>query len=321
MDVMEVTEFGPPNVFAKVERPDLTPDPGEVVVDVAAVHVLWVETAVRRGDGRGWFPLEPPYVPGTGVAGTVRAAGAGVRFSAGQRVVAHTGLDGGYATQVRVGVDRVVAVPDEVGLTDAAALVHDLPTALSLFDRLAVGADDSVLVVGASGGLGLTSVQLARRRGARVVALAREPAKITRIRALGPDAVVDTAQPGWPDEVRRALPDGADVVLDNVGGVIGAAAVPLLADDGRWSAHGTPGGGFSTIDPAEVTARRLTVFGIGDVQFPPAERTRLLAAGLDAAARGEVVPVVGQTFPLARAADAHAAIEARTVFGATLLLP
>lgn len=320
MKVMEVVEFGPPGVFRVAERPDPEPGPGEVVVDAAATHVLWVETAVRRGDARAWFPLSPPYVPGTGLAGTVRQVGTGAGLQVGDRVVAHTGLEGAYATQVRVPTDRVVPVPDTMSLTDAAALVHDLPTALSLFERLTVGADDTVLVVGASGGLGLVSIQLARRRGARVVAIARDPAKIARIRALEPDAVVDADQLDWLDTARRAFPAGVSVGLDNVGGSLGASAVSLLADGGRWSAHGSPGGGFTAISADERARRGLTVSGIGDVRFPPAERTRLLAAGLNAAARGEVKPVIGQTFALTDAAAAHAAVEARTVFGATLLL-
>ena len=312
---MTVREFGPPEVLELTEQPDPVPGPGEVLIDVAAVHVLWVETAVRRGDGRGWFPLQPPYVPGTGVAGTERGTG--------RRVVAHTGLSGAYADTLVVPETQVVAIPDEVTFETAAALVHDATTALALFDALAVGPQDRVLVVGASGGLGLVSLQLARARAASVVALARDvppTAKVDRIRQLGFD-VVDTGAAGWLEDARVLLPQGATVVLDNVGGELGHAAVPLVADGGRWSAHGTPGGSFTTIDPAEAERRGLSVLGIGDAQFDTTRRMQLIAAGLEAAARGELEAIVGQTFPLEKAADAHRAIESRQVFGATLLLP
>jgi NADPH2:quinone reductase len=251
-------------------------------------------------------------VPGTGVVGIERGTG--------RRVAAHTGLSGGYADRVVVPAARVTVVPDGVTDQEAAALVHDATTALALFDVVGVGRDDVVLVVGASGGLGLVSLQLARARARQVVALARDARKVSRIRELG-FAVVDTGEDGWLDQARALLPDGADVVLDNVGGPLGAASVPLVADGGRWSAHGTPGGSFTAIDPAEVARRGLSVRGIGDAQLDTARRMRLMGEGLEAAARGELAPVVGQAFPLERAAAAHRAIEERRVFGATLLVP
>jgi NADPH:quinone reductase len=321
MRATRVSEFGPPDVLELVEIDDPTPGAGEVLVDIRATHVVWVDTAIRSGAGRDWFPLRPPYVPGKGVAGTVAAAGPDLPASwPGRRVVAHTGLSGGYADRVVVPVEQVVPVPERVSLEAAAALVHDATTALALFDALRVGPDDAVLVVGASGGLGLVSAQLARRRARDVLALARDQAKIARIRDATGVRVVDTERPDWLAEARASLPRGADVVLDNVGGPLGAAAVELLADGGRWSSHGTPGGSFTAIEAAEAARRGITLLGIGDAQFDTPRRMELIAAGLDAAARGELTPVIGQTFPLAKAADVHAAVEARTVFGSTLLV-
>jgi NADPH2:quinone reductase len=149
-----VREFGAPEELQIVETPDPEPGPDEVMVDIKAAHVLWVETAVRRGLGKDWFPLSPPYTPGTGVAGVER----GTR----RRVVAHTGAGGGYAERVTVPRSHVVELPPEVGFEDAAALVHDATTALALFEALEIAPKDAVLVVGASGGLGLVCLQLAR---------------------------------------------------------------------------------------------------------------------------------------------------------------
>lgn len=306
-----VRKFGPPEVLEIVEGLEPVPGPDEVV-DIEAAHVLWVETAVRGGLGKDWFPLVPPYTPGTGVAG--------IEAGTGRRVVAHTGLGGGYADRVVVPRDQVVALPDGVSFEEAAALVHDATTAQALFDALEVGAGDSVLVIGASGGLGLVSLQLARLRAKRVVALARDRVKIARIKALG-FRVVDTEQEGWLDRVRGELPHGADVVLDNVGGALGEAAVMLLADGGRWSAHGTPGGRFTSIDEEQLSKRGQRMVELGAAQLPLERRMRLIAQGMDLAARRDLRMVVGQTFPLHRAADAHAAIEDRTVFGATILIP
>jgi NADPH2:quinone reductase len=316
-----VKEYGPPEVLRTVELPDPVPGPAAALVEVAAADVLWVETAVRRGEGRDWFPLRPPYVPGNGVAGMVTAVGDGVdRGWLGRTVAGHTGNQGGYAQRAAVPVERLVPVPDGVSVEQAAALLHDGPTALALFDHLRAGAGDAVLVLGASGGLGLLSVQLARRRADRVVAVARDPAKIARIRELGPDAVVDSDGPDWIADARAALPvKGADVVLDNIGGPLGRAALDLVAPGGRHSAHGTPAGRFAAVDAAEARQRGITSSGIEAVQMPPDRLTDYFRRALAAAADGTLRPVIGQTFPLDRAADAHAAIEARTVFGKTLL--
>jgi NADPH2:quinone reductase len=197
-------------------------------------------------------------------------------------------------------------------------LLHDGQTAIALFDRLPVGADDAVLVLGASGGLGLLCVQLARSRARRVVAVARDTRKLERIRALGPDAVIDSEAGDWVAAARDALGETADVVLDNVGSEFGAAATSLLADNGRYSAHGTPSGAFAHIE-TDVPGARVT--GIDLVQLDPEARQHYTSAALAAATGGELAPIIGQTFPLEQAAAAHAAIEARTVFGKTLLLP
>lgn len=304
------------------EAPDPVAEAGEVVIDVAAADVLWVETMIRQGDGGEYFDVTPPYVPGGAVAGRVRAVGQGVDPGwIGREVVARTGERGGYAEQVTVRGDRLLAVPDDLGLHEAAALLHDGPTALALAEGTAIGNGDRVLVVGASGGLGIVSVQVARARGARVVAVGRDERKLARIRQLGADAVIDSEVPDWVERARIALGgEGADVILDNIGGRIGEAAFALMASGGRFSAHGTPSGQFAAIDPAEAERRGITVRGIADLQLTDADLRRLTELALAEAAAGRIEPIVGQTFALARAADAHAAIEDRAVFGKTLLL-
>jgi NADPH:quinone reductase len=321
MQVAMVTAFGGPEVLVPGEVPDPVAGRGQAVIDVAVADVLWVETMIRRGAGGNYFTMRPPYVPGNGVAGRVRAVGAGVDPAwTGRDVVAHTGGLGGYAQQLVVAAEALCAVPDGVGLQQAAAVVADGATALSLFEGNAIQSGESVLVVGASGGLGIVSVQLARARGARVVAVARDARKLARIREIGADAVIDSEAPDWVEQARAALNGtGADVVLDNVGGEVGRAAFGAIAPGGRFSAHGTPSGQFAPIDPAEAERRGVTLRGIRDVQHRDGERARRTEQALAEVAAGHIRPEIGQTFPLARAADAHAAIEARTVFGKTLL--
>jgi NADPH2:quinone reductase len=132
--------------------------------------------------------------------------------------------------------------------------------------------------------------------------------------------VIDTERDDWADEVRADLPRGADVVLDNVGGALGRSVVPLLADGGRWSAHGTPGGSFTSIDEEQLVRHGQRLIRLTAAQLPLDRRMRLIAHGMELAAHGDLRMIVGQTFALDRAADAHTAIEGRTVFGATVLV-
>jgi len=315
-----VTRFGGAEVFAVAERPDPIPGRGEVVIDVEVADTLWLETHIRSGAGQDFWPSRPPYVPGNGVAGRVAQVGDGVDPTlSGTRVVAHTGNEGGYADRIVVPADGVSIVPDGLDLSVAAALLHDGPTALALFDITKVGRDDTLVVVGASGGLGILSLQLGQMRAATTVAVVRG-AKLERIRELGPDVVVDSDQPDWIEQIQAALPEaGADVVLDNIGGALGEASFGLVAAGGRFSAHGTPSGRFAQIDRQAAQRDGITVTGIEAVQMSPVDLKRYTELALREAAAGVIAPVIGQTFPLAEAHAAHAAIEARHVFGKTLL--
>ncbi|HEY1917282.1 MAG TPA: zinc-binding dehydrogenase [Streptosporangiaceae bacterium] len=320
MQTATVTKFGGPEVFELVHRPDPVPGPGQVVIAVAVADTLWLETMVRSGAGQDYWPMRPPYVPGNGVAGAVLATGAGVDPAlTGRRVVAHTGNEGGYADRAVVAAADLSGIPDQLDFRTAAALLHDGPTVLALFDVTKAGPEDAVLVAGASGGLGLLSVQLARARCGRVVALARAP-KLERVAELGPYAVIDSSAPDWLDQARAALPKtGADVVLDNIGGDLGEASYALTAPGGRFSAHGTPSGRFAQLDRDAARRDGRTVTGIEAVQMAPDVLKRYTEQALALAAAGAITPVIGQVFPLERAADAHTAIEARTTFGKTLL--
>jgi NADPH2:quinone reductase len=316
-----VTRFGGPEVLSVREHPDPRPQAGDLLVEVAVADVLFLETTVRSGAGREYWTVRPPYVPGNGIAGVVREVGPDVASEwIGRRLVAHTGNENGYADVAVVAAADAVPVPDGLDLATAAAGLHDLPTALRLFDQLGIGASDVVAVVGASGGLGVACVQLALARAGATVALARDPAKLDRIRRLGVCAVVDTDAPDWPARARAALPDGADVVLDNVGGDLGEAAFALVRTGGRFSGHGTPSGRFATIDPDAARQRGVRVTGIEAVQLSGDELRTYTERALVEAAAGTLCPLIGQVFPLERVADAHAAIERRTVFGKTLLI-
>jgi NADPH2:quinone reductase len=259
-----------------------------------------------------------PVVPGNGVGGTVAQVGEGVDPALrGRRVVTTTGGSGGYAEQVAVDADELIDVPPGLALADAVALLADGRTAIGLTDVAALRPGDRVLVEAAAGGVGSLLVQLARHAGALVVAAAGGSRKVAVAADLGADRAVDYSEPAWATRVRDDI-GNVDVVFDGVGGAIGHDALQLLGAHGRFVPYGMASGAFTQVSDDDVARRQLTV-----ARFVPrsSEETRALTRrALAAAAEGWLHPVVGQTFPLERAADAHAAIEARATLGKTLLV-
>jgi NADPH:quinone reductase len=321
VQIIEARQFGGPEVLAPVEAPEPVAGDGEAVIDVVVAPTLFVETQIRRGWGRDWFPVEPPYVPGAGVAGYVRAVGDGVDPAwVGRRVVADTRA-GGYAERVAVPADALITVPGGLGLDAAAAVLHDGRTALELVEVVGIRPGQWVLVTAAAGGLGCLLVQLAHGAGARVIGAARGKQKLDLAVELGAELAVDYSEPDWPLLVLDATGGaGVDVVFEGAGGEIGGAAFEVTAPGGRFSAHGAPSGGFVAVDRSEAKRRGITMFGIDDVRLGPGEAKRASERAVSAVASGRIRPVIGQTFPLVKAADAHAAIEAREVIGKTLLV-
>jgi NADPH2:quinone reductase len=319
-----VAGFGPPEVLTAVSSQDPVAGPGEVVITVAAADVLFLDALIRSGRAAEWFPVQPPYVPGSGVAGRVTAVGEGADPGwAGQRVISRTGGhggSGGYAEQAAVPAGRLIPVPDGVGLPAAAAVLHDGATALGLAASTGIKPGDWVLIVGAAGGLGIALLQLAQASGARVIGAARGAAKLGLITGQGAEAAVDYGEPGWTEQVVKATGGaGPDVVFDGAGGRLGSEAFGIVAGGGRFSAHGSASGGFAMTDPAEASRRGVTVRGIEQAQFGPGEHEALARRAVTELAAGRIRPVIGQTFPLERAAHAHTALESRTAIGKTLL--
>ncbi|WP_059010712.1 zinc-binding dehydrogenase [Streptomyces specialis] len=322
MREIRVREFGGSEVLVPVDAPDPRPGEGQVVIGVTAVDTIFVETQIRGGKARDWFPVEPPYVPGAGAGGHVTAIGPGVDPAwTGRAVITRAAVNGSYADQVLSPADALVAVPDGLDLREATALAHDGTTTMALFGQGGIRAGEWVLITAAAGGMGLLLVQLARAAGARVIGAARGTRKLALVRELGAEVVVDYTEPGWTDEVRKATGGaGVDVLWDGAGGAIGTAAFEVAADGARVSAHGAPGDAFAPLDPADAARRNITLTGIADLQLTPEEAVRRLAEAVEAAAAGRMRPHISRTFPLERAADAHAAIENREIIGKALLL-
>jgi NADPH2:quinone reductase len=233
----------------------------------------------------------------------------------GRRVVTGTGGSGAYAERVAVDAGAPFAVPDGLALDDAVALLADGRTATWLLDAVAPRRGERVLVEAAAGGVGSLAVQLARAAGATVVGAAGTPRKRALARELGAEVVVDYGEADWPERVREAV-GGLDVVLDGVGGAVGRAAFELLEPGGRMLSFGLASGEWAAIAEQEAAARGVALVR----DRPTPERLRACTErALAEAAAGRLRPVIGQRFPLERAADAHAAMERRETIGKTLL--
>jgi NADPH:quinone reductase len=315
MRAVWVREFGGPEVLQAGPAPDPVPADGQLLVEVAYAAIVFVDTQVRGG--RAPFPggPTPPYVPGNGVAGTVTALGPGTDPSwLGRTVVTGTGGTGGYAELAVADAATALRVPDGLDPATAVALLADGRTALGLHRLAAPAKDEWVMVEAAGGGVGTLLVQLAVAAGARVIAAASGPAKLALARDLGAELTIDYTTPDWSDQISQDI----RVVYDGVGGEVGRAALELTGDGGRFVVFGAASGGMTDTSGPDVAARGVKVSGLADFRTL-GDITKLAADALGEAAAGRLSPTIGQTYPLDRAADAHAAIESRTTVGKTLL--
>jgi NADPH:quinone reductase-like Zn-dependent oxidoreductase len=325
MHAVVLHEFGPAENLRYETWPDPVPGPGQVRIAVRAAGAHFVETVMRAGDASDMAPPLPelPAVFGGEVAGVVDAVGPGVDASwLGRPVVTSHGSPGGYAELAVAAVGELHAVPDGLGFEDAVTMVVTGANAMGLLGVAQLRPDDVVLVTSAAGGMGRLVVQYAHALGATVVGAAGGPGKVEAVRALGADIAVDYNDPGWADSVRERLGGRAvTAVLDGVGGGKAAAAFELIGEGGRYVVIG-----WASQEAFEPAAEVLAARGIsyvnalmeliGDPEGGPA---RELAA-LEAAAKGESV-ASWQAFPLARAAEAHAAMERRETTGKVVLVP
>lgn len=315
MRAVWLREFGGPEVLTIGEAPDPVAGPGQVVVDVEYANITFVETQFRAS-GKGPFTVTLPMVPGNGVGGVVAAVGDGVGTDLlGTRVVTSTGGSGGYAERVAVDAAALFRVPEEVTLDVAVALLADGRTATMMTRAADIRPGDRVLVEAAAGGVGSLIVQLAKAAGAQVVAAAGGARKVAVATDLGADVAVDYTDDGWPKRVRDAV-GAVDVVFDGVGGEIGRASFDLLDRGGRMVSFGLASGEWTSVPEDEAAARGVTLVRPAAT---PAELRAHTKSALAEAAAGRLHPVIGQRYPLARAADAHAAIQSRATIGKTLL--
>jgi NADPH:quinone reductase len=318
--------FGGPEELRLEEVPDPHPGGDQVRIRVESAGVHLLDTMIRQGRGGPRVTPRLPMTPGREVAGVIDQVGADVDTGlVGRRVVADLGLaGGGYAEFALAPAAALHAVPDDVDADSAVAMVGTGRTTMAILELAAPTAGDVVLITAAAGGIGTLLVQATRTAGATVVGVAGGPDKVALVDRIGADHAIDYSRPGWPDEVREALAGRpVTLVLDGVGGQIGRSALELLGVAGRLVMFGSSSGFLTELSSDDLVGRGISAasaIGARILQRPGGTRT-LERSALEAVRSKTLIPVIGQRFPLADAADAHVALQSRATTGKTVLRP
>lgn len=323
MRVVVVHQHGGPEVLTVEERPVPKPGPGQVLVDVAAAGVNFIDIYQRSGA----YPMELPYVVGSEGAGTVRQVGAGVEdIAAGDRVAWAMVPGTGGAEQVLVPADRCVPVPEGVELEQAAAVMLQGMTAHYLVEStFPARAGQWALVHAAAGGVGLLLCQLLAAKGVHVIGTTSSQAKADLALAAGAEQVVLYREQDLVTEVQRITgEEGVHVVYDGVGKDTFEAGLQVLRPRGTMALFGAASGPVPPLDPQVLNARGSLFLTRPSLAHHIADRQELLwRAGevLDAVADGTLDVRIGGRYPLLEAARAHADLAAGGTTGKLVLIP
>jgi putative PIG3 family NAD(P)H quinone oxidoreductase len=323
MRAVVASEPGGPEVLTVTELPDLTPGPGEVLLEVAAAGLNRADLLQRMG----YYPPPPgaSEIIGMEVSGTIAALGDGVSgWQVGDQVCALL-AGGGYASQVVVPAGQVMRVPDGVSLVEAAALPEVVCTVWSnVFMVGGLRPHESFLVHGGAGGIGTMAIQLAHRLGSRVFTTAGTPEKRALCATLGADVVIDYREETFEDVIADHTEGrGVDVILDNMGAKYLARNVAALADSGRLVIIGLQGGTTAELDINALMRKRAAVIGTTLRSRPVEGKSAICASVVEhvwpLVAAGDVRPVIDVVLPLEQVADAHRRMEAGEHSGKILL--
>jgi len=298
--------------------------PGQVIVDVAAAGVNFVDGLFVQGR----YQIKPPtpFTPGSEIAGTVATLGEGVEgVAVGDRVMAQTGL-GGYAEQVAVPATSLVPLPEGLSFGQAATLVQSYATMLFAFTRRTrVTEGETVLVLGAGGGIGLAAIDVARALGLRALAAASSADKLARAAGMGAEAGIDTTTEDVKARARELSgTGGVDVVVDPVGGDLAESSLRALRVGGRYLVIGFAGGDIPRLPANQVLLNNRTVVGVdwgAWIMQHPDEHRDLLAELLAMVGDGRLRPVEPTAYPLAEASRALVDLAERRVSGKVVLVP
>lgn len=344
MKAVVITEFGGPEVLRLEEVPMPAPAPGEVLVKVHSVSVnRTLDLIVRQGNYSVKVAL--PHVLGVDPAGVVVQLGEGVNnLRVGDRVAVlsfiacrqcgqcrageeanclssrHIGLHrwGGYAEYVAVPARNAFLIAERLSFAEGSVITRHFPMAFNLLaDKAVVKSEEWVLVMGATGALGSSCVQVAKLLGAKVIAGAGSDERLAAALGYGADFGVNYRRQNWAEEVMRLTDhQGVQVVVENIADpTLWPSALNSLAMGGRLVTAGAHGGGQVTLDVKRLYLRRLRIIGAAGTNLPDVERA------LRTAAEGKIRAIIDRVMPLREAAEAHRIIERNQTLGKIILDP
>jgi NADPH2:quinone reductase len=302
---------------------DPIPGPGEVVIDVRAAGVNFPDVLVSYG--RYQFKADPPFIPGGEVAGTVSAVGAGVTGIAPGDRAAATMLSGAFAERVAVPATMVAKLPASVAFETGAALLLTYATTMhALIDRGRLRSGETLLVLGAAGGVGTAAIEVGKCLGARVIAAASSPEKLAYCREHGADAVIDYKSEDLKERAKVLSNGGVDVVYDAVGGDATEAALRTMAWGGRHLVIGFASGSIPKVPANLVLLKSCELVGVfwgAFAQRNPAENRAHVERLMAWLVEGRIRPHVDAVLPFDRAREALERLERREVKGKVVLVP
>ncbi|MEZ5664400.1 MAG: NADPH:quinone oxidoreductase family protein [Burkholderiaceae bacterium] len=315
-------QYGPPSSLVVEDTASLQPGPGEVVVAVHAASVNFPDGLII--ENKYQFKPELPFSPGGEVAGTIKAIGEGVSgWTVGERVIAVCAW-GGFADEVRVAAGKLIRLPEGIAMDAASALVITYGTthyALKLRGHLQPG--ETLLVLGAAGGTGLSAVELGKVMGARVIAAASSDEKLAMCRAAGADEVINYATEDLREGIKRVTGGrGVDVVYDPVGGDYTEAALRSMAWEGRFLIIGFTTGTIARPPlnlPLLKGCSLVGVFYGAFTEREPARADALMQELLGWLREGRIRPVISEHLPIESAAQAMETVGQRKVRGKIVL--
>lgn len=325
MRAVVASRHGGPEVLEVSDVADPVLGAGQILVEVEACSVTFPDLLMLRD----MYQFKPglPFIPGGEVAGVVRQVGPGVEgFEAGSRVIGSTGSVGGMAELALTRADSTVALPAGADPSDAAGLLYGYGTSYhALADRARLAAGETLVVLGAAGGVGLAAVELGRAMGARVIAAASSPDKLAVCVEHGADATIDYSRQDLKEAIRSLTGgQGADVVYDPVGGPYSEPALRSTAWDGRFLVVGFAAGEIPRIPLNLALLRGASIVGVFwgafASRYPQRNRenlTTLVGWWQD----GRIRPHTSASYPLAQAADALADLDQRRATGKVVVRP
>jgi NADPH2:quinone reductase len=315
--------YGPPENLVVADVEPLKPGKGQVVLSVKACGVNFPDVLIIQGKYQ--FKPALPFSPGSEVSGSVKAVGEGVEgVNVGDHVIAFTGW-GGFAEEVAVEARKLIPIPDSIDFSTAAAFTLVYGTAYyALKDRAQLRSGETLLVLGASGGVGLAAVEIGKVMGARVIAAASSDEKLAVCKQHGADALINYSTEDLRERIKALTGgNGVDVIFDPVGSNFSEPALRSIAWNGRFLVIGFAGGDIPRIPLNLALLKSCSIVGVfwgAFTEREPERNQENLQELLKWLTEGKLKPHISATYPLERAAEALNAMMNRTVKGKVVLV-